>query len=390
MARHARSLPGAPEAVIVVARSGRQLAAAARAAGMAAHVVDLCGDSDTAALATTLRRLPANADFAFDGRRVLAALAALERRAGAMPVVLGSGFEHCPELVAAVAERHRLCGSGAGVIAALADRPRVLARLARAGCAVPATRRQRPRRPTDWLAKRNGASGGLHVQDAVAAVDGPDTYYQRRVSGASVSALYLVDAARCRLVGLHAHLAWHRPAGAPWRYEGALTVTTPDLARQARDIGRRVAQVLPLRGLFGLDFLQREEGLVLVDINPRPPATLELHATAGLLFAAHCRSGATRLRLPPERGVRGHLLLYAERAWRVPAGIPWPPWLHDRPRAGTRIAAGQPLCTLSARGHAAATVVPRLAGRLRAAQRLLGGASGPLPAAFTLTFPGEP
>lgn len=78
------------------------------------------------------------------------------------------------------------------------------------------------------------------------------------------------------LVGCAAHLRWH--GAASYRYEGARTCAPPLAALRARlrDIGTILTRRLALRGCFGFDFLwQGEDRVALVDINPRPPATLD-------------------------------------------------------------------------------------------------------------------
>jgi predicted ATP-grasp superfamily ATP-dependent carboligase len=41
-------------------------------------------------------------------------------------------------------------------------------------------------------------------------------------------------------------------------------------------------------------------------------------------------------------------ILYADDAVLVPAGLAWPAWTADRPRAGERIGPGEPVCTVFA------------------------------------------
>ena len=110
------------EAVLIAAQSGRALAEAARRAGMRPFVAVLFGDSDTLALSEAYRPLPGRfgSPMAFDA--TLAAIDALADTAGSVVgLVLGSGFEDAPDLMARIAERHRLIGAAAPAVAALKD-----------------------------------------------------------------------------------------------------------------------------------------------------------------------------------------------------------------------------------------------------------------------------
>jgi predicted ATP-grasp superfamily ATP-dependent carboligase len=116
-----------------------------------------------------------------------------------------------------------------------------------------------------------------------------------------------------------------------------------------------------LRGLASLDFLVDDSGAHWLEVNPRPSATLQLHAGAWPTGLMHAHLDAVRGRLPAAAprhapGVRGHLTVFADRAGRVGAASTPDPGgrmhLHDLPAAGTRFARGEPICTVSAEaGH---------------------------------------
>lgn len=381
--------------LLVVARSGRLLAAAARAAGYTVHVIDQFGDLDTRAMAASVTCVRAGPALSFVPAALLRAVEAVMQRHPIFGIVLGAGFEGAPHLVAQLAARHRVLGCASHSLATLADRPRALARLARhTHICVPPTRRAPPPRAQGWLSKRDGDCGGGHILPAAHAPREPARYYQRELAGASLSALYVAARGACTLIGMAEHLRWHPQAPAPWRYEGALAIAPGQAARTLTTIGRAVAREFDLTGCFGLDFIHAADGrYVVVDINPRAPATLELCAQMGRVFAAHvaaCTDGTLLYSRPPSRLRRGHLLLYAERCWRVPRNLTWPAWIADRPPAGQVIEAGAPLCSLRAAAYSRSALCAALAQRWRALQRLLGGAArAPLPTTLCLRNLGD-
>jgi len=100
-----------------------------------------------------------------------------------------------------LARHGRIFGSSAATVRRLKD-PEAFAALCR-DCAVPhpEVSRARPSDTAGWLAKRIGGAGGSHVV-AAAARDAANFYYQRRVPGEGVSALFLSDGKRALVLGL--------------------------------------------------------------------------------------------------------------------------------------------------------------------------------------------
>ena len=88
----------------------------------------------------------------------------------------------------------------------------------------------------------------------------------------------------------------------------------------------------------------------VLEVNPRPPASLELFGPG--CFEAHVR-GARGLGLPAAgtppatRCAKVKLVLFADRDVRAPDPGWWPAGLvRDIPHAGERIRRGAPVCTL--------------------------------------------
>lgn len=335
--------------VLIVAASGRALAASARRGGLVPLVADWFADEDMTVLAESYVHL---ADGLARGMRADALDAALDTlAAGRSPcgVVWGTGFEDRPVLLDHIAARWPLIGNPADVVAQVKD-PIVFAALCRkAGIAHPVTTEDAPARE-GWLVKRRGGSGGAHVVPVRQQTD-TDTYAQQRVDGAAVSALFLADGRDAVVLGFSAQ--WTAPApDRPFRYGGAVRPAglAPTLERTLADaIGRLVAEV-PLRGLNSADFLVDGNDVWLLEINPRPGATLDLFEPGtGSLFAAHVEACAGRLRAPSlEAAARAAAIVYATHDIASVSAVSWPAWTTDRPRAGTTIRAGAPLCTVHA------------------------------------------
>ena len=332
-------------AVAVVALSARALAQAARRAGVHAFAFDLFGDCDTRAAALRARVLPGSLDAGFEPAALLDAVRAVSPEIAGL--VYGAGFEDRPGLLAELAAVVPLLGNTPETVRRVKD-PRVFfPALETLGIAFPEVRLERPATGADWLVKRIGGSGGGHV--GAGRQDG-DRYYQRRADGRPVSALFLADGRGARLVGLSEQWAAPSARGGRFRYGGAVQPAEVSTGRHA-DIAAALAALVPAFGLKGLnsaDFLVRGDACDLLEVNPRPGATLDLFES-GSLFAQHC--AACRGALPPAHGpapARAAAVIYAPRAIRIPERVDWPRWAADLPHGEETIACDAPLCSVLA------------------------------------------
>jgi methenyltetrahydromethanopterin cyclohydrolase len=119
-----------------------------------------------------------------------------------------------------------------------------------------------------------------------------------------------------------------------------------------------VAARFGVRGAFGVDAIWDGRDVWVLEVNPRPTASLELFAPGA--FDAHVR-GARGVSVPTSgaphevRCAKVKLVLFADRDLRAPDPAWWPPGLvRDIPHRDEPIARGEPLCTL-----VSATTEPR-------------------------------
>jgi predicted ATP-grasp superfamily ATP-dependent carboligase len=339
--------------VLIAAASGRALAASARRGGYAPLVADFFGDQDTVAVAYAHRRLAAGLSRGMSADSVFAALESLAAVRLPAGIVCGTGFEDRPELLSGIAQRWKLFGNGPDVVARSKD-PIVFATLCR-NCSVPhpITSLARPMDPADWLVKRRGGAGGRHIRSAIDSEDaGGACYFQRRVDGAPVSALILADGRRAMVLGFSAQ--WSSPTPSqPFRYGGAArpAVLAPKTADAMIDAVQRLVPTMSLIGLNSADFLVDGHDFQLLEINPRPGATLDIFEPSnGSIFAMHIAAceGALPATPPAFAQARASAIVYAERDIAAIPALDWPPWTADRPCIGTPVTSGDPLCTVFA------------------------------------------
>ena len=202
--------------------------------------------------------------------------------------------------------------------------------------------------------KRRGGAGGAHIAAAYDATGASlDCYYQLRVTGASISALFLASERKAEIIGLS--MQWTAPTPAsPFRYGGAAGPVDIEPA-QAEEIARSVAIIaseLDLVGLNSVDFLVSANAVWLIEINPRPGATVDVfESNEAPLFARHvaaCEGRPTPA--SPSLAFKAAEIVYAPCDIVVRRGRNWPDWAVDRSPLGTRIVGGEPLCTVLASG----------------------------------------
>jgi predicted ATP-grasp superfamily ATP-dependent carboligase len=329
--------------ILVVAVSARMLAELAVADGYDVIALDHFGDADLRAVAPGATA-PSNAE-----------LAALAADVEADAVVYGAGFENRPDLVRQLAFGRELLGTGHDRLAAVRD-PRAVGAAARAaGARAPETRSagEIPRmEPGAWLRKPWLGGGGRGVRRWRGGALRPTEILQRCVSGLSCSAVAIGDGRRAVVLGLTEQL--HRSPGFGWM-GNVVPPRLPagelaELDGQLRAVCAEVAARFGVRGAFGVDAVWDGRRAWVLEINPRPPASLELFGPG--CFAAHVR-GARGLGLPgagvPPATMRAtaKLVLFADRDLRAPDPSWWPADLvHDIPHADEEIKRGAPVCTL--------------------------------------------
>lgn len=352
---HAAS-PSSP-AILIAAISGRSLAAAARRAGYRPLVADLFNDSDTLALAERAVKLPGSLTDGIDGLRISQSLKALAGDEKCVALVYGSGFERKPEIIEALSREFSLAGNSAVTVWSVKDPENLSGLCGELGIPHPEIRFEAPENSNGWLIKLAGGAGGSHVTPAGTPSSAKGNYFQRFVPGINISALFIAERGRAVIVGFSRQ--WPSPSpNAPFRYGGAVR-----LLRFDRKKGRLIegwlnalANRAGLVGLCSADFVDGPAGLHLIEINPRPGATLDIFDSKQTpLLTQHLNAVRGRkLELPAYRDTTASAIAYASHSIAKFPALDWPPFTADRQMPGTTLDAGDPVCTVFARASSAA------------------------------------
>ncbi|MEM5339496.1 ATP-grasp domain-containing protein [Paraburkholderia azotifigens] len=370
-----------PPVVVVAALSARMLAESARRAGWRVIVLDLFGDTDTRRASGMWYPIGDAASLSIDPRRVREALDAASRTPNVIGWIAGSGFEaHC-DLLDAKGIALAPIGNTRDAYDAVRDPARFFALLDDAGIPHPDTQWHAPADTAGWLVKRASGTGGMHIRDAsVSAIANRDDYFQRHQTGRSMSALFIADTRRAAIIGFNEQLIVSRGTR-PFVYGGALgnVDVPPSLHEQIARAANAIVSSTGLRGLNSLDFIVDGGRCFVLEVNARPSATLSLHerdATTSLL-ALHTRVCAGKpldadmpKLLDQTAPMCGELIVFAERERTISPEFVQRAlnlgWCHDIPVTRSVVAAGAPLCSVSAacaHGTPPATLRAELAAR---------------------------
>jgi predicted ATP-grasp superfamily ATP-dependent carboligase len=278
-------------------------------------------------------------------------LAALAVGINADAVVYGAGLENRPDLVERLRTGRELLGTPPELLAAVRDPWAVGAAALAAGACAPETRLggELPKDGT-WLRKPRLGGGGRGVRRWTGGRLLPTEIVQRHVAGSSCSVVAIGDGRRAAVLGLTEQL--HRPQSFQWI--GNVTpprlpeVERTELDGQLRAVCTEVAARFGVRGAFGVDAIWDGRQAWVLEVNPRPPAALELFGRG--CFEAHVKAARghsiSHLSSAPQCA-RVKLVLFADRALRAPDPGWWPRGVvRDIPHAGETIKRGAPVCTL--------------------------------------------
>jgi uncharacterized protein len=407
--------------ILVVGSSGRVAAQALLQAGYTVDVFDCFGDLDTIKAARQWTLVPdtENAPFLPSHTALIPLVQEWKSRHPSGGILPTSGFESAPETLSALHALGDCLGNTAQSVQACKN-PWEFAQICQQeGFHTPLLFKQSPftspspshgarpdldsassqfdltlvrknpidpnlPEPQNWLQKKSGASGGSHVQriDAEKANQLQAPFYaQHYIEGRALSALFLCEPNTTTVLSLQEqYLAPTHTT--PYRFGGLVTDST--IPERAQDLlihaCKTLARRFKLIGLNGLDAIWDGTQLWLLEINPRPPASLALFSPkeAACLFSAHIMAcwhnihpaaNAIHHIKPHNSAVsafeplftqyrmdylqnphnllnRGMAIVYANAQLSIPADFQFPPSCHDLPSLPRTFQAGDPVCSV--------------------------------------------
>lgn len=393
--------------LLVIGVDAAAVAASTHRAGHTVYAVDYFGDLDLAtACQASLSVITQEAHGSggrvatdFDPFRLVALMDTLAARYPLDASLLTSGLEDHPAALAAIDARVPILGNPPTRIAAVRDAARFFDELARREVPHPRTAVVTTEVEVVAAAREIGYPvvlkpeqrfGGTGLRRIARTPQLRAAYREIHAPGgrvlvqpylrgtpASVSTVSTAGGATALTVNEQLLGLPRLGAPAPFAYCGnvvPLSASDAVVAR-CRRVAETVVAAFELVGSNGVDFVITKEGVPhVVEVNPRFQGSLAcVEAVLGInLVAAHL-AAVTQGTLPvavPPRGSCARLILYASR--RVHAGaLLRIPGVHDVPRPGALIEAGEPVCSVVTRGACRAEALRRASRTVAAVQATL-------------------
>ena len=383
----------------IIGASARAAAVSAAACGLRPFAVDLFADTDLAALGPVRMALPYP-------EGIVTAL----RELPAGPVLYTGALENFPDLIEQIAAEREVLGNRADVLRRIRD-PLVLHEiLTRRGYATAGLRQHPPKIDTEgiWLAKPRRGSAGVGICSLPSeenSFDAATHYCQQFIEGTAASAVFVSAGGQATLLGATQQLIGQSWCGvSEFRYCGS--VGPLPLGSKLLDVlaqlGSDLASEFELVGLFGVDFIWREDrqgraAIVPLEVNPRYPASAELieRLTPGRnCIAAHieaCKNGQlpkVSVTASSSQYVGKAILFTDQDVLITDAFSEWTrqqnagregPAIADLPATGTPIRYGYPVTTVFADGNTQEQVVAQLKQQVAKVRSLLQRCELPSP-----------
>ncbi len=346
---------------MIVAGSGRMLAQAAKNAGLKPLVIDLFADLDTQVYAKDFRQIKSLAE-----PDLAPAVDYFVERYAVGHIIYGSGFECHPESLRYLNSRLIMLGNDPDVFARQLDKPAFFAMLDQLNIPYPEVTFNTPDCADDWLLKPMRGQGGFgikryHADDDTAAL----VYWQKFQAGTPHSVLFLADGQQVQVVGFNTQWPVRLSETQEFAFSGVINSVNLSDAHKAKitDWLKQMVPAFGLKGLNSLDFIHADDCSYVLEINPRPSASMQLYDQDLLIRHIKACVGTASVALSSIVGPLqqiGYQIVYADHDLVIPDRFEWPLWCMDLPKSGNMCRAGQPLCSIIAHQKNLLSVVEQL------------------------------
>ena len=334
-----------PEYILIIASSGRMLAQAAKNAGLKPLVIDLFADLDTQCHAEAFKQITSLAE-----KHLISAVDYFIEHYAVAHVIYGSGFEYYPESLHYLGSRLLVLGNLPDTFVKLHDKPAFFSILDKLNIPYPEVCFSAPDSADNWLVKPMQGQGGLGIKryypkDSTESA----VYWQKYQVGTQHSVLFLANGEAVQVIGFNTQWTVSLSESQEFIFSGIINRCSL-LNGQKELITKWLKKLVPLftlKGLNSLDFILAGDKSLVLEINPRPSASMQLYDAD--LFNRHIKASQGELTdYSHHSGYAGYQIVYSEQDILIPEAFSWPPWCMDLPECGVMFRTGQPICSIIA------------------------------------------
>jgi predicted ATP-grasp superfamily ATP-dependent carboligase len=347
-----------PEYILIIASSVRLLAQAAKNAGLKPLVIDIFVDRDTQQYAEAFKRVSSLSET-----QLTSVVDHFIQRYGVTHVIYGSGFEYYPESLRYLDNKLIVLGNSIDTFLRTQDKSDFFSSLDKLSIPYPEVCFVAPNNQAGWLVKPIQGQGGLGIQryrpkQQVRSL----VYWQKFQAGAQYSVLFLADGKSAQMIGFNTQWTIDLGEGREFIFSGIINsceLLNEDKER-ITDWLHKLACEFRLKGLNSLDFIQADDKIFVLEINPRPSASMQLYDAD--LLSRHIKSSQGQLTdyAPSKKGYTGYQIVYAKQDITIPYAFEWPNGCMDLPEFGVTYRTGEPVCSIIAHQKQAHLVMNEL------------------------------
>lgn len=336
--------------ILLVATSARCLAQKAKQAGLAVLVVDCFADEDTTKAAVACVKVSSLALLP-----LTTAVASLQKTYAISHIVYGSGLERHGDSLRYLQRHFTIFGNTSEVVAHTQSHD-FFATLAALNIPFPTIAKQLPT-SGKWLVKPLAGEGGYGIMEWDTNPIPADCYLQQYIDGQTMSLLFVAGCDGVIIYGTHRQDTIASGCQ-PYIFAGVSScIVADDIWQTITNWAKKIAPALGLRGLCGIDFVVADGLCYLLEVNPRPTASMQLYSDNLLVQHLQCFLQPMPC-LAYAAPVGYYRIIFASRQLRITAQMLQEKWLVDRTKIGVLVSKGQPICSII--GGSQSTLAKRL------------------------------
>jgi methenyltetrahydromethanopterin cyclohydrolase len=333
------------------------LAQAANKAGFMPLVIDQYADLDTRQYAFAWRKT-----LSLSLSDLVPSIEELLAKYKVTELVYGSGFECYPESLAFLNSRLTVYGNQPATFGNVQNKPAFFTACTELAIPYPPVSFTKPASDDAWLVKPIQGQGGVGIKRYNASnISNQACYWQKYQLGTQHSVLFLANGSDVQVIGFNTQWTINNQEDAEFVFAGIINACRLTDQQQCQIVVwiKQLVLRFGLRGLNSLDFIQDGDDSYVLEINPRPSASMQLYESD--LFHKHilaCQGILTEI--SEKQGCIGFQYIYAERDMVIPELFIWPEWCMDIPAPATLIYTGQPICSIIAQKNQPEQVLAQL------------------------------
>jgi len=332
--------------ILIVAKSARMLARYTKNIAYDPLVIDCYSDVDTKQLA--IECVCVNSLALKD---VETAFNLLVNKYSISHVIYGSGLECHLSTLEFLEKKLTVLGNTLDVYQSAQNSVYFFLKLKKLEILYPDTLFQPPKEGCNWLIKPVQGEGGLEIK----RMDGKGKasnlcYWQQYIAGVSMSVLFIATENDYKIIGFNKQLLT-QVEGSEFIFSGVLSQLTVnnEIVKTISFWLDKLITEFDFKGINSLDFIVNDGCCYMLEINPRPSASMQLYADDILSEHIACFYTNKISQSIALKTYRAYKIIFAEKKM-VLKNIKWPLWVVDIPEIASIIHIGMPICSIIAGG----------------------------------------